>query len=172
MKMLEDTSDKEKYGLVGIFVVSILMAFGAGALSSSNGSPTGAFAGEAEMSENQIEERVQTLIDRQAEQQRQQLRAVANQSENLTMDDLSINSEIESVSRSDIGSLYRVDISMTGEVPNQLEGGTQSLDQSQVLYISSDGRYLFQEPTDLEQPQQTQQQSQPQQQPQAPTGGQ
>lgn len=166
--MLENTSDREKYGLAGIFVVSILVAFGAGSLSASNGSPTGTFTGDTDMSENQIEKRVQSLIDRQVEGQRQQLRAVANQSENLTMDDLSINSEIESVSRSEIGSLYKVNISMTGEVPNQLQGGTQSLDQTQVLYISGDGRYLFQEPTDLEQPQQPQQP----QQPRRPTGGQ
>jgi hypothetical protein len=170
--MLDQLSDKEKYGLVGVFAVSIVAAFGAGAVASGGGSPTGAFmegtSGDA--STAQIRQTVESLMSQQVQQQRQQLQQVANQSQNLTMDDLSIDSEVESVSQSQFGSLYKVDVSTTGEIPKRMGSGTRSLDQSQTLYISSDGRYLFQEPTDLEQPQQ--QTRQPQQPSQPPTGGQ
>lgn len=168
IEMLDDVSNREKHGIAVIFAVSIITAFSAGALASGSGSPTGDFAGNTgDVSEAQIQEKVQSLMDQQVQQQEQQLQQVVNQSENLTMDDLSINSEVTDVSRSKFNSLYRVNISMTGDVPNQLGSGTRSLDQTQTLYISSDGRYLFQEPTDLEQPQQ-----QTQQRPQAPTGDQ
>lgn len=163
--MLDTLSDKEKYGLVGVFAVSLVAAFGAGA-TASGGSPTGAFTdgGADDASTAQIQQTVESLMSQQVQQQRRQLQQVANQSENLTMDDLSINSEVESVSKSQFDSLYKVNVSTTGEVPRRLGSGTRTLDQTQTLYISSDGRYLFQEPTDLEQPRQ-----QPQQ---PPTGGQ
>ncbi|MFB6116176.1 MAG: hypothetical protein ABEK10_01575 [Candidatus Nanosalina sp.] len=80
------------------------------------------------------------------------------------MEDLSIDSQVESVSQSQFGSLYKVTVSTTGEVPRRLGSGTRSIDETRTLYISSDGRYLFQEPTDLQQPQQ--------QQRRPPTGGQ
>lgn len=167
--MLDELSDKKKYGLVGVFAVSLVIAFGAGAVASGGGSLTGAFmdgsSGDASTAE--IQQTAESLMSQQVQQQRQQLQQVATQSENLTMDDLSINSEVESVSESQFGSLYKVDVSTTGEIPQRTGSGTRSLDQSQTLYISSDGRYLFQEPTDLEQPQQ-----QAQQPTQPPTGGQ
>lgn len=166
VEMISGVSDREKYGLTGLFAVSLIAAFGAGTFASGSNSPTGAFmeGTGGETSQEQIKERVESLMSQQVQQQRQQLKQVANQSENLTMEDLSINSQVESVSRSQFNSLYEVNVSTTGEVPQQLGDGTRSIDQIQTFYISNDGRYLFQEPTDLEQPQQTQQR------PQAPTG--
>lgn len=156
--MLDDVSDRDKYRIGAVFALSVIAAFISGALVSGSG-PTDT----GSLSETEIEERVQSLMDQQVQQQEQQLQQSANQSEDLTEEDLSISSEVEDISRSEIGSLYRVDISTTGEVPNQLGNSTRSLDETQTIYISSDGRYLFQEPTDLEQPQQ---------QPQSPTGAQ
>lgn len=151
--MLEDLSDREKYGLAGALALSLVMAYSAGAIVSGNGI-TGAFTGGETVSEDEVEKTVNSLLSQQMEQQRQSFTQIANQSENISEEDLSIKSEVETVSQSKFDSLYKVEISMTGEVPNQLSGGTQSLDETQVMYISDDGRYMFQEPTDLEQPQQ------------------
>lgn len=166
--MLDDVSDKEKYKVSAVFAFSVIAAFISGAVLS--GSP----AESDSLSETELEERVQSLMDQRVQQQEHQLQQVANQSEDLTEEDLSISSEVDDISRSEIGSLYRIDISTTGEVPNQLGNGTRSLDETRTICISSDGRYLFQEPTDLEQPQQQTAQQQPQQpqQPQSPTGDQ
>ncbi|MFB6158618.1 MAG: hypothetical protein ABEJ95_03055 [Candidatus Nanohalobium sp.] len=156
--MLDELSDKERYGLVGLFAVSIVAAFGAGTVASGGNSVTGASTGNTggDASTQQIRQTVQSLVSQQTAQQRQQLQQVANRSENLTMKDLSINSQVESVSQSKFDSLYKVSISTTGEVPRRLGSGTRSIDQTRTLYISSDGRYLFQEPTDLQQPQRQQ----------------
>jgi TolA-binding protein len=155
--MLDELSDKERYSLIGLFAVSIVAAFGAGTVASG-GNMTGAFmegtGGDA--STQQIRQTVESLVSQQTAQQRQQLQQAANGSENLTMNDLSINSQVESVSKSKFDSLYKVSVSTTGEVPRRLGSGTRSIDQTRTLYISSNGRYLFQGPTDLQQPQRQQ----------------
>lgn len=155
--MLNELSDKKRYGLAGLFAVSIVAAFGAGTVASG-GNITGAFMGSpsGDASTQQIRQTVQSLVSQQTAQQRQQLQQAANRSENLTMNDLSINSQVESVSQSQFDSLYKVSVSTTGVVPRRLGSGTRSIDQTRTLYISSDGRYLFQEPTDLQQPQRQQ----------------
>lgn len=150
--MLDELSDRTRYGLAAAFALSIVASFGAGAVLSGSEAPVPG----GESSENEIRQTAESITSQQVQRQRQQLQQVANQSENLSMEDLSIDSSVESVSRSRFDSLYRVNVSMTGEVPNRLGSGTRSLDQVQTLYISEDGRYLFQEPTDLEQ-QRTQQ---------------
>lgn len=151
--MFEQLSKKERYSLTGIFAAAVLVAFGAGNVSA-DGSITEAFMADSEMSESEIKERMQSVTNRQIEIQRQQLQQIANSTENLTREDVSISSEIKDVSKSGFGSLYKVNVSVTGNIPNTMGGGTQSIDENQVMYVSSDGRYLFQEPTDLEQSQQ------------------
>ncbi|MDY6788574.1 MAG: hypothetical protein SVV03_01285, partial [Candidatus Nanohaloarchaea archaeon] len=106
--MLDELSDRERYGLAGLFAVSIVAAFGAGTVASG-GNMTGAFMGSpsGDASTQQIRQTVQSLVSQQTAQQRQQLQQVANRSENLTMKDLSINSQVESVSQSKFDSLYK-----------------------------------------------------------------
>jgi len=157
--MMDKLSDKEKYGVAGVFVVAIMLSFGAGAVTSTGTTSADTGADTNELSQTQIRQQVQTLTDQQVQTQRQQLDAASNRSENLTRDDLSINSEIEEITEEEFGSisLYKANISVTGEIPNQLGSGTQEINENQVLYLSKDGRYLFQEPTDLQQqPQQPQ----------------
>lgn len=165
--MMDKLSDKEKYGAAGVLAVAVMLSFGAGAVTTGTTSAD-AGADTNEVSQEQIRQQVQTISDQQVQTQRQQLDTAANQSENLTRDDLSINSEISEITEEEFGSisLYKANISVTGEIPNQLGSGTQEIDENQVLYMSKDGRYLFQEPTDLQQ-QQQQQEQQPQQ-PQQP----
>jgi hypothetical protein len=142
-----------------------MLSFGAGAVTTGTTADTGPDT-TAEASQTQIRQQVQSLTDQQVQTQRQQLDTAANQSKNLTRDELSINSEIEEITKSQFGSLYKANISLTGEIPNRLGSGTQAIDENQVLYISQDGRYVFQQPTDLQQQrQQTQQQPQQPQQP-------
>jgi hypothetical protein len=103
-------------------------------------------------------------MDQQIQQQQQQLALMAQQSENLSEDDLSMEANVEEVIQSEFPSLYRVTVSITGETPSQQNPGeTESVDEEQIMYISKDGRYLFQEPTDLEELAQQQQQEQPEQ---------
>lgn len=92
-------------------------------------------------------------MDQQVAQQQQQLVAAANQSENISQEDVSIQSQVDKVEDSAFPSFYRVTVATTGQVPSQT-GEIQSLDQDQVFYISKDGRYLFSQPTDLEAQQQ------------------
>jgi hypothetical protein len=162
--LLDDLSQKERrnvFGAAGIAVVAALVVgFGAGSMSS----PTGEFA--ASGSAEEVRGIAETLVQQQESSQQQRIAMIANQSENLSEDDLSFNAEIDNVNQSRFGSLYRVDISVTGDTVSQL-GQVQSIDQTQTLYISGDGRYLFQSPTDLE-AQRQQQQTQGQQPQQGP----
>lgn len=150
--VLDSLSQKERQGLAAAFAVAITASLavgyvGAGATMSS---PTGDFSGES-VSEDEIRSTAQSIMDQQVQQQQQQLAMMAQQSKNLSEDDLSTEANVEEVSQSDFPSLYRVTVSITGETPSQQNPGeTQSIDQEQVLYISKDGRYLFQEPTDLQ----------------------
>ena len=117
-------------------------------------------------STDEVREVAESLIEQQEASQQQRFSMIANQSENISEEDLSYNAEIDDVSESDFGSLYKVDISITGDTVSQL-GQVQNVDEEQSVYISGDGRYLFQQPTDLE-AQRTQQQGQTQQAPSTP----
>lgn len=156
--MLDDLDQQQTYGLVGGLLIVAAVAFGAGIFYA--GGMTGAMTADG-ASEEEIRTQVQTMMDQQVQQQRQQFALVANQSENITQDDLSISAEVTDISQSDFGSLYEVSVQVTGTVPSQV-GGLQDLDETQSMYISQDGRYLFQEPTDLEQQGQQQQPPAPQ----------
>ncbi len=154
--MLDNLDDRQQYGLVAAFVAVAVVGFGAGSVMDVG--LTGAMT--AGGSTDEVREQVQSLMDQQVQSQQRQFALIANQSENISMDDLSLQAEVTDISQSEFGSLYEVTVQMSGTVPSRT-GGLQSLDQEQTLYISQDGRYLFQEPTDLEQPQ-GQQQTQPQ----------
>lgn len=154
--MLDDIDDRQRYGLVAAFVAVAVVGFGVGSFMDVG--LTGAMTAGA--STDDIREEVQGLMDQQVQSQQQRFALIANQSENISMDDLSLQAEVTDVSQSEFGSLYEVTVQMSGTVPSQT-GGLQSLDQDQTFFISQDGRYLFQEPTDLQQPQ-GQQPSQPQ----------
>ncbi|MFP3945342.1 MAG: hypothetical protein ACLFVI_00420, partial [Archaeoglobaceae archaeon] len=107
--------------------------------------------GDGEVSEDEIGEKVQAMVDQQMEQQEQQLALLAQQSEDISEDDVSIDASVEDVSSSQFGSLYEVSVAITGTAPSQT-GELESIDQEQEMYVSEDGRYLFQQPTDLDQP--------------------
>jgi hypothetical protein len=161
--VLDNLSQKERQGVfaaAGLAVVAALaVGYGAGSITS----PTGDFA--AGGSPEEVRTVAESVVQQQEASQQQRMALMANQSENISEEDLSFSAEVENVSRSDIGSLYRADISVSGDTVSQL-GQVQSVDQTQTLYISSDGRYLFQSPTDLEAQRQRQQ---PQTRP-APSG--
>lgn len=154
--MFDKLEKRQFYGLIAGFVVVAIVAFGAGAAlggvlmgSSENlGDSSGATA-----SEEEISQKVQSMMDQQIQQQKQQLALFAQQSENISEDELSIDASVQDVSSSQFSSLYKVTVAVTGTVPSQT-GGLQPIDEEQEMYISKDGRYLFQQPTDLEQPQQ------------------
>ncbi len=152
--MFDKLEKRQFYGLIAGFVVVAVVAFGAGAALGGvlMGSSDPGSSGET-ASEEEISQKVQTMMDQQIQQQEQQLALLAQQSENISEEDLSIEASVQDVSSSQFSSLYKVTISVTGTVPSQT-GELQPLDQEQVMYISKDGRYLFQQPTDLEQPQQ------------------
>ncbi|MCJ7429000.1 MAG: hypothetical protein MUP66_01270 [Candidatus Nanohaloarchaeota archaeon QJJ-5] len=158
--MFDQVSTRQLLGAVTVFALALGVSFGAGYLVNSGG--TGAVTGDA--STDEMRSTVQSLMDRQVQQQRQQFTTIANQSENISESDLSMDAQVTDVSPSEFGSLYAVDVQVTGTVPGQLGGGLQELDQEQTFYMSPDARYLFQQPQDLEQ--QTQQQQPPAQAPQ------
>jgi hypothetical protein len=134
---------------VAVLIIGIGIGFGA---ASFIGAPGGGqdTAGSADT----VRQSVQPLVDSQLQQQRASLQQAANRSENLTMDDLSIDAEVTAVTGSQFPSLFAVNVTYTGTVPRRLGAGTRTLDQTQTFYVSGDGRYLFQQPTDLEASQQ------------------
>ena len=148
--MFDNLNSQEKYGLAGFIVVALLMAFSAGAVASSSGSPTGMFFdGGDDIGEDGIESKVDSWMSSQIESQRSQMRVVANRSENLSVEELSIDYRIESVSESGIDGLYIVNATMYGNVPDLRNGGTREFEQSRAVYISEDGNYLFQKPREF-----------------------
>lgn len=158
--VLDNLASWDGRTVAAALVVAVVAAFGAGyAGASMTGTPSGAVTGDA-VSEDQVKQKVQSLMDKQVERQRQQIKMMAAQSENLSADDLSMDATVTDVSASDFDGLYKVTVSMTGQVPGR-QGGLQQLDKEQTMYISEDGRYLFAEPTDLEKQQQTQARPQP-----------
>lgn len=170
--VLDSLTGKEQQGLAAAFAIAVTASLAAGFIGGNTmSSPTGAFTGDT-VSQSEIRSTAQSVADKQVQRQSQRLSMIAQQSENYTKEDLSINSEVQEISDSEFPSLYKVTISLTGETPTQKAGGeTKSIDQEQVIYISKDGKYIFSQPTDLEQLQKSQQQTQGQQQIQ-PSGGQ
>ena len=158
--VLDDVSHKERQGLLlaGIALVLVSLATGFVGGSSMN-SATGDFA-EGETSKADIEDVANSIVEQQESTQEQTIEIMANQSENISESDLSFNGEVSEVTQSDFPSLYEVTISLTGSTVSR-SGELEELDEEQQLYISSDGRYVFQPPTDLEA--QQSQQTQPQQ---------
>lgn len=148
-------SDYSTQTVAAVFVAGLVVAFGAGYLVSGSGMTGQMTAGESgeAVSEETIRERIQGMMDSQMERQRQQMQLMANQSENISMDDLEMDATVSSIESSDYGSLLEVTVTMSGTIPART-GGLRSIDQDQSMYISQDGRYVFQQPTDLEQPQQ------------------
>lgn len=166
--MLDDISQQTQYGLVAALLVAVAIGFGAGTVVSDGSGPSGAITADSgDASTDEIRQTVQSLMDQQIQSQQQQFQAMAAQDPNISADDLSIQASVEDVSQSQFAGLYKVTVSMQGQAPGQF-GNVQDIDEQQELYISADGRYVFQSPTDLEQPQQPTQQA-PQQ---PPTGGQ
>lgn len=161
--VLDSLSRKERQGLAAAFAVAVVASLGAGYMGGSMSSPTGAFAGE-EVSQDEIRSTAQSIMDQQVQQQQQQLALMAQQNENISQEDLSMEAEVQDVSESEFPSLNKVTVSISGEAPSQENPGEiESVDQEQVIYLSQDGRYMFGPPTDLERA--AQQQQEPQQPP-------
>lgn len=152
--MFDKLEKRQFYGLIVGFVVVAAIAFSAGAVFGGGLGLLGNSGGNA-ASEEEISQKVQSMMDQQMQQQKQQLAMLAQQSENISADDLSIDASVTDVSSSQFSSLYKVTVKVTGTVPSQT-GGIEPIDREQIMYISKDGRYLFQQPTDLEQLQQGQ----------------
>lgn len=153
--MFDALDRQEWYGLAGAAVLLVAVGFGAGTLTANDSTPTGN-VGTAENTDA-VRQSVQTFMDQQLARQQQRLQAAVNRSENLTADDVGMDATVTDVSSSEFGSLYEVTVSVSGTVPQMMGSGTRDINQEQTLYVSQDGRYLFQEPTDLEQPQQPRQ---------------
>lgn len=150
LTMLQKITDSEKYGLLGLAVVLLAVGFTAGNLFHQLSNPTGKVVDKGSGDKKMIKEKVGEFLDQQMGQQRKQLKMIANQSENLSQDDIGISAEVGSVNPSRFESLYAVNVSVQGKVPKQIGGGTREVNQENVVYISKDGRYLFQKPKDLE----------------------
>ncbi len=153
--MFEKLEQKEIYGLIGGIVVVLVLSFAAGAFlggnlldSSPSDSQSEGNLGEP-LSQDELKQEVQELMDLQSKQQNQQLKAAAQQIENVSKEDISIDHSVEDVSSSKFDSLYEVTTVVSGKVPTRT-GELQDIDEEQVMYIYLDGRYLFQKPQDLE----------------------
>lgn len=155
--MFEGLERRETVVLGGVLLAAVAVSFVAGSYTSGTG-VTGNIAASGSASTQDIRQTVQGMMDQQLERQRARFEQMANRSENITVDDLSISAEVVSVEQSKFSDLYKVNVSISGTVPrpNPLTGEVQVRDVSQntVMFISKDGRYLFQPPTDLQQPRQ------------------
>jgi len=143
-------------GLVAIAVVSFFAGsvFGGDLASTFRNDDTeapkgGIGIGDA-VSKEEIKNNVQSFMDLQLEQQKQQLAMIASQNENISEEDVFIDASVNNVSSSGFSEFYQVSVGITGTVPSQT-GGLRDLERQLKLFISLDGRYLFQEPIDLEQ---------------------
>ncbi len=145
--MFDSLEEGDRYRLIIGALLVALLAFGAGTVVS--GGDGGAAVGES-VSSDTVKQEVQSFMDQRVAQQQQQLSLIASQRPNITEDELSLEASVTDVSDSNFGSLQRVTVSISGTVPAQT-GGTRPVDQEQVFYVSQDGRYLFQQPQDLQQ---------------------
>lgn len=160
LMVLDDLSVRERRGVAAAFAVAIAAAFATGYVGSGMaGTPSGAITADTgdAASEDEITQQVQSLMDQQLSQQQAQFEMMAGQNPNMSAEDLSMEASVTDVSESEFGGLYAVTVSTEGQMPGQ-QGGLQQVDEEQTVYISTDGQYLFPEPTDLEQAQQPAQQ--------------
>ncbi|MDY6777836.1 MAG: hypothetical protein SVU32_04160 [Candidatus Nanohaloarchaea archaeon] len=155
--MFDELTQKERYGLAGAAVLLLAVGFGAGVFTSG-GTPTGNVAASGDTAT--VRQAVQDFMNQQLQRQQQQLQQVATQSPNISADDLSMDATVSSVEPSQFGSLYKATVSVSGTVPSR-RGGLRDVSQETTFYLTGDGRYLFQAPTDLQQPQQPAQRQQP-----------
>lgn len=154
--MIDELENRQRAVLGATLIAALLVGVAGGQMLGGNAAPTGNIAAEADpATTNDIRQTVQQLMDQQVQAQQQQLQLIAEQSDDLSVDDMSMDATVTHVSASEFGSLYKVTVSIQGQIPNQ-QGELQPVDQEQEFYISEDGRYLFQPPTDLEQPRQPQ----------------
>lgn len=156
--VLDELSQEERrnvFAVAGAAVLAaVIVGYGAGSMST----PTGDLASGA--SQEDVRGIAESIAQQQEASQQQRMSLMANQSENISEEDLSFNAEVDSVNQSRFGSLYRVDIAVTGDTVSRL-GQVESIDQTTTLYVSGDGRYVFQQPTDLQEQRQQQTQGQP-----------
>ena len=136
--------------VAGVVLLAVGAAAGMAVGGGGDAGPDADGGDTGTASEEQIRETADGYVQQSIAQQRLQLEAAANRSENLSTDDVSIEATITDVEPSRYGSLYRVNFTVQGEVPSRMGGGTQPIEQSGAVYVSSDGRYLFQQPVDLE----------------------
>ncbi len=160
---LDSLSRRERQGAAATLVIAVTASLAVGYMGAGMTSPTGAFAGET-ASTDEISSTVQEIMDSQLQQQEQRLSMMAQRSENVSEEDLYMEADVEEVTQSDFPSLYKATVSVEGQTMSRT-GETQPVDEEQVMYISKDGRYLFQQPTDLEQMQQQPTEGQQPQQP-------
>lgn len=148
--VLDSLSDKERHGLAGVFVaaIAVSLAVGFGAASLGDGDFTA-----QELSVEDAETLAQSLMDGDVAQQEAQLSQIAQEDEDISEDDISVNAEVERVSDAEVPSLFRAEINVEGDIPTQ-DGEIESFTEEQELYLSKDGRFLFQPPIDLEAQQQ------------------
>ncbi|KXA99851.1 hypothetical protein AKJ41_04780 [candidate division MSBL1 archaeon SCGC-AAA259O05] len=156
--MLDNLEKRQAYGLtIGVIVIAVIAfvagSFLGGGLTDTFGGGNGATdekikIGE-EVSKAEIKQNAQSFMDMQLTRSKQQLAMMVQRNENLSEGDVSIDANVTGVSSSEFDSLYRVNVEITGTVPSRT-GGLRDIDQEQSLFISQDGRYVFQQPTDLE----------------------
>lgn len=165
--VLDALSTRERRGVFAGFIIAVALALIAGYAGAS---VTGSGYDGETASTDEISTLAESLLDQDISQQEQQFAAMANQSENMSAEDISIEIGEVDVSDSDFPSLYEVTAGVQGDIPTQT-GELESIDEEQTLYISKDGRYVFQQPVDIQEQQQQAQQQQTQQAPQqAPEG--
>lgn len=167
--LFDDLDSGRRRNIFLVFGVAVLVAFfvgyvgagivGDGPTGSMDQTPPDNSSLDEGLGADEVKQIVQNLIDNQSRQQERQLAFYANQSENLSADNLSINSTVYNIEDSRFSSLYRVNISVDGYTiaqrnPIQLE----RLQEYREIYVSKDGKYMFSEPTDIQQLQQQLQQ--------------
>ncbi|MFP3950737.1 MAG: hypothetical protein ACLFVP_01115 [Candidatus Bathyarchaeia archaeon] len=158
--MLDNLEGHQFHGIIVGFVVVTVVAFFAGSVfggdiantfrNKDSEAPNGDIEIGDAASKEEIKQNVQSFMDLQLEQQRQQLAMIVAQNENISEDDVSIDASVNNVLSSVFGSFYKVTVDITGTVPSQT-GELRDLENELNLFISQDGRYLFQEPIDLKQ---------------------
>lgn len=149
--MYDELSQTETVVLALAAVAVLAVGVGVGMTLGGAGGTDGAAPNDT-ASEQEIRQAAEQYVEQTIAQQRVQLEAAANRTANLSSDDVSIEASVVNVTRSDIGGLYEVAFRIEGQVPSRVGGETQPIDQTSSVYLSPDGRYLFQRPIDLERP--------------------
>lgn len=104
-----------------------------------------------DMSIEEIEGTVEELMEQELAMQEQQMDQMAAESEELDSDDFYMESDITDVTESAFEALYQVTVSISGEMPSQMDPETtESVEEEDILYITRDGNFLFNPPQDLE----------------------